>query len=110
MNKDNIQSEIEYFESELRNLKVPQGVVRDVESFYYEHLNPAQKLLIRYGQSDNVPITIVRAVGGFAPKSAITRYDRSNRTQYVYFSSDWVLPDSVLIFSTAPIQSVENVS
>ena len=111
MNKDNIQSEIEYFERELRNLKIPQGVVRNVDNFYYEHLNPTPKIKIKYGQTYNIPITTTRAIGGLWISAVLTRYDRVNREQYLYFNEDRLpfMPDSILIFSTAPIESVENI-
>lgn len=109
--RDNIQSEIEYFEKELRNLKVPQGVVRNVDSFYYKHLDPTAKVKIKYGQTDNVPITTLRAVGGEFVSAVLSRYDKANKEQYVYFNTDssYILPNSLLIFSTAPIERVENI-
>lgn len=112
INRDNIQSEIEYFEKELRNLKVPQGVVRNVDSFYYEHLEPTFKVKIKYGQTENVPITTLRAVGGAFVQAVLSRYDKANKEQYIYFDTDssYILPNSIIIFSTAPIDSVENIS
>ena len=109
-NSNSFQQTLKELEDELRNLKSPQGAIKNIPAYFYELISPQQfKYKITYADGDNDIITRMYTVGTSYVGHILTK--PSNNTQYLLINDvgsqvDW---DSILFESTREILSVQAV-
>ena len=104
-----IEDNIEWIESELRNLKTVQGYINNVQSYSAKILNTSAKVKITYADGDNDIITKHYLLGTTRLNSVLTVPE--NNIQYILTYESVIMDvEGFLIVSTRPIISVENVA
>lgn len=109
MNTQDLQKELVWMETEIRNLKSPQGAITTVNGYLAQIDDPTTKVKITYDSGKNDIITKVYVIGDALTDTLLTTPDENEQ----YILSDVGVPGSVggyRIVSTRPILSVENVA
>lgn len=106
MNNNEFNNELLWMQNELMNLKSIQGTINNVESYSYVVNNPAEKVKIIYADGDDDIITRRYIMGEFTWPNAFLTTPHNN-VQYILCENLNI--EAILLVSTRPILSVENV-